>query len=319
VRDGLREGDILVSRRGGIACVGALLVALVAMPSFGAGAVVAATSWVDAPLDGSVLPVAPIEVVAHSADPGLVRAVRLEVDGAAVDGREVDPPVTLATTRFTWTPRAPGTHTLVIRARNVADAWGAPAAVTVVVGAQAAGATPVPGESAGPSASPGGTASPGPSASGAPGGSPTPTPGAGATPTPHATPHPTPTPGPTPCPVGGPTLLAPPDNTVYVDITNPQPVFEWDWSGTAACLDHFVLHLNLDQQIEEYAAGGYARTYDLRKDVFVFESPIVLLSDDSDLATGCGYYSWSVRAVDVFGDDDHSSQVWAIKVCPADG
>jgi hypothetical protein len=319
VLDRLRKGVVVVSRRRAIAGAVAVLATLLALPAFGAGAVIAATSWIDAPLDGMVLPLAPIEVVAHSADPGLVRAVTLEVDGAAVDGREVDPPVTLATTRFTWTPRAPGTHTLVVRARNVADAWGAPAAVTVVVGTQAPATTPGPGESAGPSESPGSTESPGPSGSSGPAGSAPPTSGPGATPTPHATPHPTPTPGPTPCPLGGPTLLAPPDNTVYVDITNPQPVFEWDWNGTAACLDHFVVHLDLDLQIERYAAGGYFRTYDVRATEFIFESPIVLLPDDSDVATGCGYYSWSVRAVDVFGDDDHSSQVWALKVCPADG
>jgi len=290
----------------------AVLTALLALPGLGAGATITATSWVDAPLDGSVLPVAPVEVVAHSTDPDLVASVVLMVGAATIDGVPVDPPRRLATSRFTWTPPGPGTFTLTIRGRNTADQWGAPASVTVVISEAATTPRPVssagPGESAtptlGPDQTPAASASqpPGPTAA------PSKTPG----------PVPTATPAPTMCLVPGPTLVAPSDNTSYVDYLVPEITFDWSWSGPR-CLDHFVLTVLLDQQIEEYAAEGYQRDFDVPSGTTSYQPPIVYLPDDSDLATGCGYYHWYVTAIDADGNGEQSQQVFSFKVCPPDG
>jgi hypothetical protein len=117
--------------------------------------------WIDAPLDGSILPLAPYPVVAHANSPdGIARfafsvndgpAVECAGDaaGASADGTisacllsHVNPfgvrvPISL---RATWSPPAPGKYVLRIRAQNAQGIWGAFAEAKVTVG----GETPTP-------------------------------------------------------------------------------------------------------------------------------------------------------------------------------
>jgi len=292
-----------------VGALAAVATTLIALPAIGVGATVTATSWVDAPLEGSVLPVAPIEIVAHSADPDLVAHVTLLVGQQPVDAVAVDPPSRLVTSRFTWTPSGPGTYHLTIQAQSTAGHWGASASATIVVSDVAA--APGPGGSAAPSESPGPTLAPGETLP--PAGSPPPGSTSGPTKTPG--PAPTGTPAPTMCVLPGPTLVAPSDNTTYVDYLVPEITFDWSWSGPG-CLDHFVLTVLLDQQIEEYAADGYERQFDVPKGTTAYQPPIVYLPDDSDVATGCGYYHWHVSVVDPEGSWEQSQQVFSFKVCP---
>ncbi|MBI4788349.1 MAG: hypothetical protein HY782_15055 [Chloroflexi bacterium] len=82
-------------------------------------------SWIDAPLDGSRVPLAPLQVVSHSSDPLQIVQVELSVNGAAVHTEpNPNPAETLVTTKQSWSPPGPGNYTLMVRAQNSAGAWG---------------------------------------------------------------------------------------------------------------------------------------------------------------------------------------------------
>jgi hypothetical protein len=129
--------------------------------------------WIDAPLDGSILPLAPYPVVAHASSPdGIARfafrvnddpAVECAADtpGASGDGTisacllsHVNSfgdrvPINL---HATWSPSAPGKFSLQIRAQNTQGIWGAYAEANVTVGGETPTPTAAPSENASPSA-----------------------------------------------------------------------------------------------------------------------------------------------------------------------
>lgn len=91
-------------------------------------------SWIDAPLNGSTISLAPIDVVSHSTDPMKIVAVELNVNGAVIrTDPNMDTAATLATTRQQWVPPAPGDYTLQVRAQNSASVWGDYASKVVTV------------------------------------------------------------------------------------------------------------------------------------------------------------------------------------------
>jgi hypothetical protein len=54
-------------------------------------------AWIDSPLDGSSLALAPLELVAHGSDPGGIITIEFSIDGASVgsvsaDAASVSPP-----------------------------------------------------------------------------------------------------------------------------------------------------------------------------------------------------------------------------------
>ncbi|MCJ7512224.1 MAG: hypothetical protein MUO23_04570 [Anaerolineales bacterium] len=92
-------------------------------------------AWVDAPLDGSRLPVRiPYPVVCHGADPGGVSAVEFRVNGSA-EGEypAADGTPLLLTASFNWLPVAPGRAVLECRARNASGIWSEPAEAVVII------------------------------------------------------------------------------------------------------------------------------------------------------------------------------------------
>ncbi|MEZ5175137.1 MAG: hypothetical protein R2823_02910 [Acidimicrobiia bacterium] len=89
-------------------------------------------SWIDAPLDGTVVTKAAVEVTAHATDPSGVTAARLTVNGT--DAGETDlGGETLHTVAFSWTAPGSGLYTFEVAARNADGEWGASAAVDVLV------------------------------------------------------------------------------------------------------------------------------------------------------------------------------------------
>ncbi len=95
-------------------------------------------AWIDAPLNGSTLPLAPYEVVFHCNVPTGVAWVELSVDGAIlVSSAPPDTTQLLVTTRYVWTPPAPGNYTLRARARDAAGGWSEYAASVVTVEGEA--------------------------------------------------------------------------------------------------------------------------------------------------------------------------------------
>lgn len=102
-------------------------------------------AWIDAPLQGSTLPLGPVEVVSHTNYPDGVGRVELSVAGivaATADGAGQ----TLAVTHQLWQPDAPGTYVLRVRAMSVGGVWGdyARADVTIREGEPEASPTATP-------------------------------------------------------------------------------------------------------------------------------------------------------------------------------
>ena len=135
-------------------------------------------AWIDAPLNGMHLPLAPYTVVIHISDDDGVSQGELSVDGKVL--ATLPNPVPgqkLATLKQEWNPTAPGIYVLQARAQNTAGKWGEPVSVKVTIGEY--------------------TKTPTPTATITPTATQTPT----ATETPTATMTATPTPTPTPSPL----------------------------------------------------------------------------------------------------------------------
>ncbi len=102
-------------------------------------------SWIDAPLDGSAIPLAPVEVLSHSSDPLNVVQVELSVNGVVVrTDPNLDPSQRLVTMKQPWVPNAPGNYRLLVRAQNSASVWGDYAEASVSIQPTGKTATPTP-------------------------------------------------------------------------------------------------------------------------------------------------------------------------------
>ncbi len=133
--------------------------------------------WIDAPLDGSILPLAPYPVVAHANSPDGVARFALSIDdgaavectadsaGASGDGTvsacllsHVTPPgdPVPISLHATWSPPAAGNYVLRVRAQNLQGVWGAYAEAAVSVG----GETPTPSATHAVTETPAATAGP---------------------------------------------------------------------------------------------------------------------------------------------------------------
>ena len=281
---------------------------LAAGPLLGRAALADATSWIDAPLDGSVLPLAPYEVVAHSADQAGIAEVLFDQDGANIDSamQYADGSARLVTSRFQWVPPTYGTYVLTIRARNSLGELGAPASATVVISADAASPAPTadpgasPGESPGPSPSAGASLPPGQTAT------PAPTTPPGVTPAP--TPTKAPTPAPTICPPPTPILDTPND---FVELDYPseaQPLFEWHYSGGTGCLASQTIHIYNQVVGVDISAdlGAGARSYQQRSNL--------PWDPDNTGDRSCAHYHWEVTGFNADGDGEQSAS-GSFRIC----
>lgn len=154
-------------------------------------------AWIDAPLDGSTLPMSPVQVVYHGAASAGIARIELKIDGQLLHTQTNDVSGnTFLEGSYAWSPAAAGEHALEVRTRSMGDAWSEPAIVHVVILAN----TPTP------------TATP----------TPTPTATATSTATPTATAIPTATPTATRVP---PTATpVPPTATPVPPTPTPKPI-----------------------------------------------------------------------------------------------
>jgi hypothetical protein len=127
-----------------------LLVSLLALPACqtapnSVAVQTQAHAWIDAPLDGSQLPLAPVDIVAHASDLVNIVSIELSVNGNVIATMaNSDSSRLLATAQQTWTPPAPGNYTLRARALNSSSVWGEYAQAQVTIGLVTASPTPVP-------------------------------------------------------------------------------------------------------------------------------------------------------------------------------
>jgi hypothetical protein len=91
-------------------------------------------AWVDAPLDGMLLPLAPYEIVFHITDDSPMRMGEVTINGNVLAQIEASSGGNLVTLRYLWTPSANGRYTIQVRGQNQDGAWSAPAQVQVEVG-----------------------------------------------------------------------------------------------------------------------------------------------------------------------------------------
>ena len=91
-------------------------------------------SWIDTPLDNSILPMGTVQVISHAADPGGLSQMELSVNGVVVGASpSSNTSDNLVTFNQTWSPSGPGNYTLQVRARNNGGVWGGYASEQVTV------------------------------------------------------------------------------------------------------------------------------------------------------------------------------------------
>jgi len=91
-------------------------------------------AWVDAPLDGMRIPLAPYEFVAHGTAAAGVIQLEWILNGASLGGTAAEGRGKLATFRYNWTPPGGGSYTLQVRAQDGKGAWSETDQVTFTVG-----------------------------------------------------------------------------------------------------------------------------------------------------------------------------------------
>lgn len=100
-------------------------------------------AWIDAPLDGSVLPLAPYEIIVHGAAPASPSAMELTINGQAVDIESNSSGSGLKVARYKWTPMAPGRYEISVRTLDTAQHWSDPHTHIVTVVGDIITPTPV--------------------------------------------------------------------------------------------------------------------------------------------------------------------------------
>lgn len=117
--------------------------------------------WIDAPLNGMALPLAPYEIVAHADDPGGIAKFEFIVNGSVIASM-AGTSGSLSVGRQMWNPPAPGEYVISVRALGISGSWGTPAQVKITVGEIEAAltSTPLPTSTSEPSATMTSTATP---------------------------------------------------------------------------------------------------------------------------------------------------------------
>lgn len=112
------------------------------------------STWIDAPLDGSTIPLAEFTVISHASDADGISAFELSVNGQVISVDLVEAnqqALAIAHISQAWLPPVPGTYLLGMRAANTNGEYGPIAFAKVSVGGeqeaeQAPAASPSPSE-----------------------------------------------------------------------------------------------------------------------------------------------------------------------------
>jgi hypothetical protein len=93
-----------------------------------------ASTWFDAPLDGSNLPLAPYSVVIHAFNPDGVAEAELSVNGVVLENLKPSNDSGLSTFKYSWNPGQPGNFMLRARTKGQGETWNSEAIVNVIIG-----------------------------------------------------------------------------------------------------------------------------------------------------------------------------------------
>ena len=110
--------------------VACLLLAACNMPQNPASG---ARAWIDAPLDGSTLPLAPYEIIFHAYAPANPAAVQLSINGQNVEVGPADLSQPLATVHYLWSPDRPGRYVIMASSQDAKGNWSSPYIHTVMI------------------------------------------------------------------------------------------------------------------------------------------------------------------------------------------
>jgi hypothetical protein len=99
-------------------------------------------AWIDAPLEGMQLPLAPYEIVTHAEDPAGISQFEFSINNSVI-ATTAGSAGSLSTVRQMWNPAAPGDYVISVRAMSASGAWGGEAVVHVNI-YDAQFKTPVP-------------------------------------------------------------------------------------------------------------------------------------------------------------------------------
>ena len=93
-----------------------------------------ARAWIDAPLDGTKLPLAPYLIVFHASDPLGVTQMEVSInDQVLATIANPDKAQALVYLTQAWQPQQAGSYVIRVRAQNAAGNWSEPDSVTVVI------------------------------------------------------------------------------------------------------------------------------------------------------------------------------------------
>ncbi|MCX7753728.1 MAG: Ig-like domain-containing protein [Anaerolineales bacterium] len=91
-------------------------------------------AWIDAPLNGTTLPLGAVEIFSHAASSSGIARVELSVNGAVIrTDTNPNPAETLSLARQTWLPTAGGTYQVSVRAQNTQGEWSAPVSISITI------------------------------------------------------------------------------------------------------------------------------------------------------------------------------------------
>ncbi len=91
------------------------------------------TVTLQAPLDGSLLALGPIDIAAEADSPSGVQSIEFSIDETVVESASNAVRSTALIRAARWTPTEPGAHAIRVRARDFSGAWSEPVEARVVV------------------------------------------------------------------------------------------------------------------------------------------------------------------------------------------
>jgi len=94
-----------------------------------------AHTWIDAPLDGSRHPLAPVSIQTHASNPQGIVEFEYRLDGDLITIHDASAGANeLAHDELLWEPDFAGSYLLQVRTRSAADDWGEAAGVRIDIG-----------------------------------------------------------------------------------------------------------------------------------------------------------------------------------------